>query len=175
MLRPYSGGPGTAGGGCATSVIAERGDAPRGTTSIAEARGLGVARCGSTAGGGCATSSVAVPQAGRLCDMGGEPLITERTRCRPHAVRPYTGSRLEQTGKQSLTGVERRRRFFPDRSAAEEILRDEQHVRGTLGQAAHKVRVPLRAERDVNANAPSVLHQLFLQVAADAVQHLELE
>src|SRR6185437_4574862 len=56
-----------------------------------------------------------------------------------------------------------------------EILEEEEQVCRTFGEAAHEVRVPLRAEGDVNAHAPALAGEPLLQVAADAIEHLELE
>jgi hypothetical protein len=58
---------------------------------------------------------------------------------------------------------------------SEEVLREEEDVRGALGEAAHEVGVPLGAEGDVDANAEALRGELALEVAADAVEHLELE
>src|SRR3712207_1398409 len=57
---------------------------------------------------------------------------------------------------------------------AEHAPREERDVRGVLGEAAHEVRVPLRAEGDVDAHAVALAHELLLEVAAHAVEHLEL-
>ena len=45
----------------------------------------------------------------------------------------------------------------------------------TLAEPAHEVRKPFAAERNVDAHAIPRLHEHRLQIAADAVQHLELE
>src|SRR5256714_13919564 len=58
---------------------------------------------------------------------------------------------------------------------AHDVARDEGHVGGPLGETTHAIRLPLGAERDVDAYAVTVLHGLFLEVAAYAVEHLELE
>jgi hypothetical protein len=52
--------------------------------------------------------------------------------------------------------------------------RPEEHVRRALGQAAHEVGIPLRAERNVDPQAISLAHQLLLEIAAHTVEHLEL-
>src|SRR5687768_13896653 len=57
---------------------------------------------------------------------------------------------------------------------AEDVARDEGDVRRPLGQPAHEVRIPLRAERDVDTHPVAVAHEALLQVPAHAVQHLEL-
>jgi hypothetical protein len=59
--------------------------------------------------------------------------------------------------------------------ALEEVLCEEEDVGGALGQAAHEVGVPLGAEWNVDADAEAFGSELSLQVAADAVEHLELE
>src|SRR6185369_2919290 len=51
----------------------------------------------------------------------------------------------------------------------------EPGVGRALCQAAHEVGVPLGAEWDVNAYAPTFLGQAFLEVATDSVEHLEFE
>ena len=57
----------------------------------------------------------------------------------------------------------------------EEVFGEEEHVGGALGEAAHEVWVPLRAEGDVDADAVALGGEAALKVAANAVQHLELE
>src|SRR5438105_7479132 len=58
---------------------------------------------------------------------------------------------------------------------SKEVLENEDRIRRPLGETAHQVRIPFRAERDVHAHAPSIANELLLQIAADAVQHLKLE
>ena len=58
---------------------------------------------------------------------------------------------------------------------SEEVARQEEDVGGAFGQPAHEVGVPLGAEGDVDADAVALADELALQVAADAVEHLELE
>src|SRR5450631_1556955 len=55
----------------------------------------------------------------------------------------------------------------------EEVLGQEEDVGGTLGEATHEVGVPLGAEGDVDADAVALLDKPALEVAADAVEHLE--
>ena len=50
-----------------------------------------------------------------------------------------------------------------------------ENIGGALTQSPHKVGIPLAAERDVDADPPALAHQTLLQVAADAIKHLELE
>src|SRR5665213_1433509 len=57
----------------------------------------------------------------------------------------------------------------------DDVARHERDVRRPLGQASHEVRIPLRTEWDVATHAPAFVHDLLLQVATYAVQHLELE
>src|SRR5580765_837335 len=57
----------------------------------------------------------------------------------------------------------------------EHAAQDEPDVRGPFAQTAHEVRVPVAAEGQIDAHAVAVRDQACLQVAADAVQHLELE
>src|SRR3974390_2203058 len=59
--------------------------------------------------------------------------------------------------------------------AAEEVPRDKEHIRWTLAQTPHEIRIPFRAEGDVDAHAPAVAHKLLLQIAANAVEHLKFE
>ena len=67
-------------------------------------------------------------------------------------------------------------RFIPaDALVLEEVFREEEDVGGAFGEAAHEVGVPLRAEGDVDADAVALGGELALEVAADAVEHLELE
>src|SRR5271156_4797568 len=61
------------------------------------------------------------------------------------------------------------------RSTRQQIAQEERDVGGAFGQAAHEIRKPIHAERDVDADAVSVAHEFLLQVGADAVEHLEFE
>jgi hypothetical protein len=61
------------------------------------------------------------------------------------------------------------------RSVLEEVFDEEEDVGGAFGKAAHDVGVPLRAEGDVDADTVALGGELALEVAADAVEHLELE
>ena len=64
----------------------------------------------------------------------------------------------------------------PSRSLVlEEVFGEEEDVGGALGEAAHEVGVPLGAEGDVDADAIAFGGEAALEVAADAVEHLELE
>src|SRR5580693_6511583 len=59
--------------------------------------------------------------------------------------------------------------------SSQEVLGNEQHVRRTLGQPPHQIRIPFGSERNVDSHSPSVASQALLQIAADAVKHLELK
>src|ERR1035437_9761084 len=58
---------------------------------------------------------------------------------------------------------------------AQHVLGDEEHVGGALGKAPHEVRVPFLAEGNIDAHVVAIADQLALQVAANPVEHLELE
>ena len=57
----------------------------------------------------------------------------------------------------------------------EERSNDESHVRRSLPESPHEVRKPLVSERHIHAHAVTLVAQRLLQVAADAVEHLELK
>src|SRR4051794_8077831 len=57
----------------------------------------------------------------------------------------------------------------------EEVAKDEEHVRRTLSQSPHIVGIPRAAERYIHPEPKSLAHQLSLQVATNAVEHLEFE
>jgi hypothetical protein len=63
----------------------------------------------------------------------------------------------------------------PAEGLAHDVAGHEHEVGRALGQAPHEVRVPARPERHVHAHPVAVGHELLLQVAPDAVEHLELE
>ena len=56
---------------------------------------------------------------------------------------------------------------------AHQIADKKPEVGGTFGEAAHKVGIPRRAVRDIDAHAVALRRQLLLQVAADAVEQLK--
>src|ERR1035438_5210068 len=60
-------------------------------------------------------------------------------------------------------------------SLPQHVLGDEEHVGGALRKPPHEVRIPFMAEGNVDTNLVSVADQLPLQVAANPVEHLELE
>ena len=65
------------------------------------------------------------------------------------------------------------RRWCPCRrrlsALAHDAAQDEQDVRRPLGQAAHEIRIPLRAERDVDPNPEAIGDESALEVAANTV------
>src|ERR1035437_92128 len=63
----------------------------------------------------------------------------------------------------------------PAGELARDLAGNEREVCRTLREAAHEILVPLRAERNVDAQPVAVARELVLQVAPHAVQHLELE
>src|SRR5262245_39370056 len=58
---------------------------------------------------------------------------------------------------------------------ADQAGQEEAEVGGPLGEPAHEVGEPLVAVGDVHAQAVALGDDLLLQVAADPVEHLELE
>src|SRR6185437_9724149 len=56
-----------------------------------------------------------------------------------------------------------------------QVFGQEEDVGGALGEAAHEVGVPLGAEWGVDAEVVAFCYERALEVAADSVQHLELE
>src|SRR5215218_7612392 len=60
-------------------------------------------------------------------------------------------------------------------SALHQVGEEEVEVGGAFGEAAHDVGVPLGAVGEVDAEAVAFGDNLLLEVAADAVEHLELE
>src|SRR5664279_1365792 len=63
---------------------------------------------------------------------------------------------------------------LPQPLLPEHVPCDEDHVGGALRQASHEVRIPLRPERNIDAQAVAFAHQLLLQIATHAMQHLKL-
>ncbi len=55
------------------------------------------------------------------------------------------------------------------------LFSDEPDVGGPFTEPAHEVRKPLLAERHVDPNGMALARERRLQIAADAVQHLELD
>ena len=60
-------------------------------------------------------------------------------------------------------------------SAFDEAAADEEEIGGALGQAAHEVGIPVGAVGHTEAHLQSPVEQRFLQLRADAEEHLELE
>src|SRR6185503_15199651 len=56
-----------------------------------------------------------------------------------------------------------------------DVSRDEGDVSWTLGEPPHEIRIPLRAEWHIHAHAITLAHQLLLEIAPYAVEHLEFE
>ncbi len=77
-----------------------------------------------------------------------------------------TGQRKPASPRDSRQWLE----SFP-----EEIFREEEHVGGTFGEAAHEVGIPFFAVGDVDADFISVRDERSLQIAANAVEHLKFE
>jgi|HubBroStandDraft_1064217.scaffolds.fasta_scaffold00870_16 hypothetical protein len=77
----------------------------------------------------------------------------------------FSARTLLTTGHRSLDTASR----------PQQIPRDEQDIGRPLAQPPHEVGIPLAAEGNVDADAPAVTRELSLQVAADAVEHLEFE
>ncbi len=59
--------------------------------------------------------------------------------------------------------------------ALEEVFGEEEDVCGAFGQAAHEVGIPFGAEGEIDADAEAFGDELALEVAADAVEELELK
>src|SRR5579875_3300659 len=58
---------------------------------------------------------------------------------------------------------------------AEQVTGEKEDVGRPLGESPHEVGPPGGAEGDVDAHAEALLDEAALKVAADAVEHLELE
>src|SRR6476620_3685822 len=61
------------------------------------------------------------------------------------------------------------------RSGSHEVAGDEEDGGGPRGEAAHEIRVPLRAERRGDEHLEAALDERELQRRAHPVEHLELE
>src|SRR5271165_6366601 len=91
-------------------------------------------------------------------------------------AKPFSAVRYKSAAGISL-GDSMKRRSSAIRGDAllpKHISCDEEQVGGALGQSPHEVRIPLCAERDVHPKTVAFAYQLLLQVAAYAMQHLEL-
>ena len=65
--------------------------------------------------------------------------------------------------------------FISDGLFFQHVSGYEEDVGGALGEAAHEVGVPLVAEGNVDADVVAFFDELLLEVATDAVEHLEFE
>src|SRR6266542_3685025 len=52
---------------------------------------------------------------------------------------------------------------------------DKTDIRGPFAQPTHEIRKPFASKRDVDAHPIPFVDEHVLQIATDAVQHLELE
>src|SRR6266542_4348597 len=57
----------------------------------------------------------------------------------------------------------------------DDVAGEERNVGRPLCQPAHEIRIPLRAERNIDAHAVALANQRVLKIAANSVEHLELE
>ena len=46
---------------------------------------------------------------------------------------------------------------------------------GPFGESSHEVRIPLRAVGNIDTHMIALTHQLLLQIATNAIEHLELK
>src|SRR2546430_11291217 len=58
---------------------------------------------------------------------------------------------------------------------SKQVLSNKQCVGGAFCQTSHEVGIPFGAKRDVDPHPPSLSYQGLLQIAADAVKHLEFK
>src|SRR6476646_9782377 len=56
----------------------------------------------------------------------------------------------------------------------DDVPGDEGEVGWPFGESAHEIRIPLRPEGNIHPHPVAFGDELFLEVAADAVEHLEL-
>src|SRR5262249_3272145 len=61
------------------------------------------------------------------------------------------------------------------RLRAQHVPGNEEHIGRTLAQPPHKIGIPFRAEGYVDPGAPAFANKLLLKIAANPVEHLELE
>ena len=66
-------------------------------------------------------------------------------------------------------------RIIEPRLAPEGVAHYKYQICGAFCQAPHKIGIPLRAIGNIDTHVVALLHQFFLQVAADTIEHLELE
>src|SRR5262245_29439355 len=94
-------------------------------------------------------------------------------------ARHFTGVCTRSQAAAGPNEIERKvtitnaRRALP--AVADDALQYECDVGGPFAEAAHEIGIPLLAERHVDAHAIAFLHERRLQIAPDAVKHLELE
>src|SRR5215213_7174235 len=60
-------------------------------------------------------------------------------------------------------------------SALRQILQYEPHIRRTLSQPAHKIRIPVFPVRNIDPDIEPIARELSLKVAPHPVEHLELK
>src|SRR5450756_1951719 len=60
-------------------------------------------------------------------------------------------------------------------SGTQQVLGEEEDVRGAFSQPAHEVGIPFATKRDVDANVVAFADQPALQIAAHSIEHLEFK
>src|SRR6185503_3648929 len=60
-------------------------------------------------------------------------------------------------------------------SALRQILQHKPHIRRTLGQPAHEVRIPVFPVRNIDPDIEPIARELSLEIAPHAVEHLKLK
>src|SRR5829696_5776815 len=60
-------------------------------------------------------------------------------------------------------------------STLREILQHEPHIRRTLSEPAHEVRIPVFSVRNIDSHVVTIPGELMLKIPADTVEHLKLE
>src|SRR5439155_540132 len=124
------------------------------------------------------------PPAGRL------PRTSARTVAPPHTA-PSRSARRPRTWRRSTPGRPRRQTRAPARACAgsrpawrhsappyrlpHDVAEQKGDVRRALGEPPHEIGVPVAPKRDVDPHVVALAAQAQLEVAAHAVQHLELE
>ncbi len=82
------------------------------------------------------------------------------------------GLRIKHDASQAPLGeAECAREVDPVRTrlGAEEVSGQEENVGRAFSQAAHKVGVPLRSKRNIDAHLVALVHQVALQIAAHSI------
>src|SRR3972149_1667892 len=90
-----------------------------------------------------------------------------------HVLSPWIEWKTSVTRKYSF--MTSRRQDVPQGRLPHNRFHDEEHVGRPLRHATHQVRIPSLAEGYVHPHVVAFLDQHLLQIAAHAVQHLELE